>query len=268
MLLMLLIGVSVGIFGAMMGLGGGILLIPVLTGLLDIPIRTASGISIVCVVATSCGASVSYLQKNLTHSRLAMTLETATVAGALAGGLTAMWLNQFWLAVILGCVLLYAFYSMYCFSGEDSNARQTGVLDMEYLDPVSKKTVSYGVRRLWSGLGLSLIAGGISGLLGIGGGIVKIPVMNLVMGVPLRAAIATSNFMIGITAATSALVYFAHGHIDPRLAAPTALGILVGARLGVHISNRTKSRLIKQMFQVVLLVFAIQMFYQAFRGGR
>lgn len=267
MLLLMLVGVGAGIFGAMMGLGGGIILIPALTGLLGVPMRTAIGVSVVCVVATSCGASISYLQKNLTHSRLAMTLETATVAGALTGGLIAMWINPLWLTVIFGCVLLYVFYNMYCFSAEDGHVKPTGMLDTEYLDPVSKKTISYGVRRLRTGLGLSLIAGSLSGLLGIGGGIVKIPVMNLVMGVPLRAAIATSNFMIGITAATSALVYFAHGHIDPKLAAPTALGILAGARLGVYISNRTKSNLIKQMFQVVLLIFSIQMFYQAFRGG-
>jgi uncharacterized membrane protein YfcA len=115
---------------------------------------------------------------------------------------------------------------------------------------------------------LSFIAGNISGLLGIGGGIVKTPVMNLVMGVPLRAAIATSNFMIGITAATSALIYFAHGHIDIKLAAPAALGVLAGARIGVQISSRMKGKRLGQVFQVILLIFAAQMFYQAFWGGR
>ncbi|MDR0843173.1 MAG: sulfite exporter TauE/SafE family protein, partial [Acidobacteriota bacterium] len=191
MLLILLVGVLAGAFGAMMGLGGAILLIPVLTGFFDLPIRAASGVGIVCVIATSCGSSVSYLHKGLTHSRLAMTLETATVAGALAGGLTAMWLSPRWLAVTFGCVLLYTLYCMYRFSGSARDIRPTGMLDTEYVDPNSGETVVYGVRRLWSGMWLSFIAGNISGLLGIGGGIVKTPVMNLVMGVPLRAAIAT-----------------------------------------------------------------------------
>ena len=264
--IMVLLGMIVGVFGAMMGVGGGILLIPILTGIFDIPIKTSVAASIICVVATSCGASVSYLQKELTHIRLAMTLETATVAGALAGGITAVWMDARWLTIIFGCVLIYAFYSMQKFKGSDGDSRPTGLLDAEYIDPVTKETVAYGVRNLWAGLGLSFIAGNISGLLGVGGGIVKTPVMNLMMGVPLRAAIATSNFMIGITAATGALVYFAHGLIDPALAAPITLGVLAGSRMGARLGSRIKSRRLKQMFQALLLVFAVQMFIQAFRG--
>jgi uncharacterized membrane protein YfcA len=149
---------------------------------------------------------------------------------------------------------------------EDRLSGPTGYLDTAYVDPLTGRTVVYGVRNFRKGLGASFLAGNISGLLGIGGGIIKVPVMSLVMGVPLRASIATSNFMIGITAAASAVIYYQHGYISPQTAIPAALGVLVGAQAGSRLGGRVRSQRLKQVFQIILVVFAVRMFVAAMRG--
>jgi len=266
MLLIFLIGLIVGALGAMLGVGGGVLLIPLLTGFLGIPIKTAIGTSILSVIATSCAAGAVYVGRGLTHNRLAMVLEIATTAGALAGGITAVLISPHLLTIFFGVILIYVAFSMRKLPKEDKTAAPTGVLDTSYFDPLTGNAVTYGVRNLGLGMGASFFAGNVSGLLGIGGGIIKVPIMSLVMGVPLRASIATSNFMIGVTAATSAIIYYARGHIDPTIAIPTALGVLAGARIGTRVGGRLRSQKLRQVFQLLLLVFAIQMFYQAVRG--
>lgn len=266
MLIILLVGLIVGALGAMLGIGGGVLLIPLLTGFLGVPIKTAIGTSILSVIATSSAAGAVYVGRGLTHSRLAMVLEIATTAGALAGGITAVLISPHLLTALFALVLVYVSYSMRKLPRQDKTAVPTGVMDTSYVDPLTGEAVTYGIRRLRLGMGASFIAGNISGLLGIGGGIIKVPIMSLVMGVPLRASIATSNFMIGITAATSAIIYFAKGYIDPTIAIPTALGVLAGAQLGTRLGGRLRSSKLKQFFQFLLLFFAIQMFYQVLRG--
>ncbi len=266
MLLTFIIGLVVGVLGAMLGVGGGVLLIPLLTGLLGVPIKTAIGTSILSVIATSSAAGAVYVGRGLTHSRLAMVLEIATTAGALAGGLTAVLISPHLLTIFFGVILIYVAISMRKLPKEDRAAAPTGVLDTSYFDPLTGNPVTYGVRNFGAGMGASFLAGNISGLLGIGGGIIKVPIMSLVMGVPLRASIATSNFMIGITAATSAIIYYARGHIDPTLAIPTSLGVLAGAQIGTRVGGRVRSQKLRQVFQLLLLAFAIQMFYQAVRG--
>jgi uncharacterized membrane protein YfcA len=261
------IGVAVGALGSMLGIGGGVLLIPLLTGLLGVPIKTAIGASIVSVIATSSAAGAVYVERGLTHTRLSMVLEVATTLGALAGGITAILLAPNLLEGIFGVVLLYIVYSMRRIPKEDAHIGPTGLLDMHYTDPLSGKVVSYRVRNLPVGLGASFLAGNVSGLLGVGGGIIKVPIMTLVMGLPLRAAIGTSNFMIGITAATSAVIYYQHGYIDPSIAIPTALGVLVGAQVGTRLGGQIRSYRLKQLFQGLLLVFAVQMLYKAFTGA-
>jgi len=149
----------------------------------------------------------------------------------------------------------------------ETRTMPTGLLDTSYADPLSGKTVTYGIRHLPLGLGASFLAGNVSGLLGVGGGIIKVPIMTLVMGIPLRAAIGTSNFMIGITAATSAVIYYQHGYVDPSIAIPTALGVLIGAQAGTRIGSRVQSARLKLLFQGLLLVFAVQMLYKAFSGS-
>jgi uncharacterized membrane protein YfcA len=266
MLIILFIGLVVRAFGAMLGIGGGVLLIPLLTGMLGVPIKTAIGASIISVIATSSAAGAVYLGRGLTHSRLAMILEVATTSGALAGGITAVLVSPHLLEVFFGLILIYVSVSMRRIPREDREVAPTGFLNTSYIDPLSGDPVSYGIRNLGVGMGTSFLAGNVSGLLGIGGGIVKVPIMTLVMGVPLRASIATSNFMIGITAATSAIIYYRNGYISPAIAIPAALGVLVGAQIGTRLGGRLRSQRLKQVFQLLLLAFAVQMFMAAMRG--
>lgn len=267
MLIIAIIGLLVGGLGSMLGIGGGVLIIPILTGLLGFPIKTAIGASIVSVIATSTAAGAVYVGKGMSHTRLAMMLEIATTLGAVAGGITAVLLSPNVLEGIFGAVLLYVAYSMGRQpGGGDMETVPTGQLDTSYEDPLTGKMVRYGVRRLPYGLGASFLAGNISGLLGIGGGVVKVPVMNLIMGIPLRAAIATSNFMIGITAATSAVIYYQKGFVDPRVTVPTALGVLIGAQIGSRVGGKLQSSVLKNIFRLVLLLFSVQMFYKALTG--
>ncbi len=260
------IGLFVGILGSMLGIGGGVLLIPILTGLLNLPIKVAIGTSIVSVIATSSAAGSVYVGRGMSHTRLAMLLEIATTLGAMAGGITAVLISGRALSGIFALVLLYVSYSMGRARIEDVNAQPTGLLDTSYTDPLSGKQVNYGVRNLPAGMGASFLAGNISGLLGIGGGVVKVPVMTLIMNMPMRAAVATSNFMIGITAATSAVIYYQHGYVNPQFAVPTALGVLFGAQLGSRLGGRIQSGRLKQIFRWLLLLFAIEMVYKAVVG--
>jgi uncharacterized membrane protein YfcA len=261
-----LVGLAVGGLGSMLGIGGGVLLIPLLTGLFGIPIKTAIGASIVSVIATSSAAGAVYVGRGLTHTRLSMVLEIATTLGALAGGITAVLISPNALSFLFAAVLVYIAYTMRRLPKEDPAVAPTGLLDTSYTDPLTGQVITYGVHHLPVGLGASFIAGNISGLLGIGGGVIKVPIMSLVMGIPLRAAIGTSNFMIGITAATSAVIYYQHGYIDPSIAIPTALGVLIGAQIGTRVGGHVRSQRLKQIFQLLLLIFAVQMFVKAFTG--
>lgn len=258
-----LIGLMVGGLGSMLGIGGGVLLIPLLTGLLGLPIKTAIGASIISVIATSSAAGAVYVGHGMSHTRLAMVMEIATTLGAVAGGITAVLISPNVLSGIFGAVLLYVAFSMSNKAGVEAYTT-TGLMDTSYIDPKTDQVVDYGVQRLPYGLAASFLAGNISGLLGIGGGVIKVPVMNLIMRMPIRAAIATSNFMIGITAATSAVIYYQRGFVDPRITIPTALGVLAGAQIGSRIGGKLQSSLLKNIFRVVLLLFSLQMFYKAF----
>lgn len=265
--LIFFIAVVVGILGSMLGIGGGVLLIPVFTLFLGIPIKMAIGATIISVIATSSAAGVVYVGRGLTHTRLGMVLEVATTLGALAGGVTAMLISPRALQGIFGVVLLYVIYSMGRLPKEETAVAPTGVMDTTFTDPLTGAEVTYGIRNMPLGIAASFLAGNVSGLLGIGGGIIKVPVMVLVMGIPLKAAIATSNFMIGVTAATSALIYYGRGYIDPQIAIPTALGILVGAQLGPRLGGRLRTMTLKRLFQGLLVVFAIQMLWKSLMGG-
>lgn len=265
-LMIFCVALVVGALGSMLGIGGGVLLIPLLTGLFNVPIKTAIGASIVSVIATSSAAGTVYVGRGLAHTRLSMVLEIATTAGALAGGITAILISPRLLDACFAALLLYVAFSLRRISIHEGSSAPTGLLDTHYVDPFTGQTITYGIHNLRRGLGASFFAGNLSGLLGIGCGIIKVPIMNLVMGVPLRAAIATSNFMIGITAATSAIVYFRHGYLDPRIAIPTSLGVLIGAQIGTRVGGRLRSQRLKQVFQILLIIFTIQMFYQAVKG--
>ena len=262
-LLIFLTAIVAGVFGSMLGIGGALILVPIITLFLGVPVKMAIGASIVSVIATSSAAQIGFIDRGITHTRLGMVLELATTLGAIAGGITAVLVSPRALQGLFAAILLWAAWSMRRRRGGAQSAAPTGLLDAGYTDPADGRRVEYGVRRLPLGMGLSFVAGNISGLLGVGGGAVKMPVMNVVMGMPLKAAIATSNFMIGVTAATSAVIYFGRGYVDPKVAVPTALGILLGAPAGPRIAGRLPTEVLRTIMVLTLLAFAVQMAIKA-----
>ena len=258
----LLVAFVAGVFGSMLGVGGGIIMVPMLTLAFGVPIKTAVATSIVCVIATSTMAQTSFVSRGMTNIRLGMLLEVATTIGAVAGGVTAVLVDGRFLQGAFALVLFYVAWQMSRRRG-DVVPVQTGLLEAGYYDPASGEDVRYGVRRPRLGFVLCLGAGNISGLLGVGGGAFKVPIMNLLMGAPLKATIATSNLMIGVTAATSAAIFYGRGYMDPHWVVPAALGILAGARLGPLLATRMSARALSVTFQVVLAIFGLLMLLKA-----
>ena len=219
--------------------------------------------SIVAVIATSSASASMNLERRTVNMRLGMVLEIATVAGALLGGITANYLSANVLAKLFsGLLFLVALIMIW--RAQQHNDKEVvcldGVLPGMYIDETSGESVSYTVKKLPGTICVALIAGNVSGLLGVGGGIFKVPAMNIISGIPIKAATATSNFMIGVTAAASAFIYFAHGHLNPFVASAAALGVLVGSMTGVHISRKIHSKVLTWVFTLVLLGISIQLY--------
>jgi uncharacterized membrane protein YfcA len=261
------VAVVVGLLGSMLGVGGGLLLVPILTLFLGVPVKTAVGTSLVCVVVTSSASQIVYVARGLTNTRLGMTLEVTTTLGALLGGITSILISGRAIYVIFAVVLVYVLISMERRPAERRPAQPGAALAGSFVDPDSGDEVTYGVDHVPAGLAFSFVAGNVSGLLGVGGGVIKVPVMNLIMGMPLRASIATSNLMIGVTAATGALIFFGHHLVEPRYAVPTAIGILVGAQIGPRVSDRVSTKALRRVFELLLVVLAVQMALKAFGVG-
>lgn len=266
-----LISISAGLLGSLVGVGGGIIVVPALTLLMGVDIRTAIAASIIAVIATSSGAASGYVRQRLTNLRLAMLLETATATGALCGAFLAALISGRWLYLLFGLVLIYTAWSM---SRKPPHTARTLPPDAwadrlrlhaSYFDKALNQEIAYRVSRTKLGLAVSYVAGVLSGLLGIGGGVLKVPVMNLAMGVPLKVCTATSNFMIGVTAATGAAVYFTRGDVQPFIAAPVAVGVLLGAKLGSRLLGHLHSHWIRNVFVAVLLVSSVQMLWKGIR---
>ena len=272
--LMIVGGLAAGVFGSLLGLGGGILIVPLLTLGFGLPLREAVGVSLVAVIVTSSASAGVYLERHVADLRLGMTLELFTASGALVGGLIAFLLSERILAGLFTLLLMYTALTMARrrepvpigpAADADVDARPTleaPPIASSDRPPGQPDPHGYVVRRLGWGIVGSLFAGLVSALLGIGGGLIKVPVMHLVMGVPLRVATATSNLMIGITAAASAIIYLLRGGIDVYVAGPTAVGVFVGASIGSRTVHRIDVRLLRLLFVGVLLVTAWQM------GGR
>ena len=293
-------GVAAGAFGALLGLGGGVLIVPLLTLGFGLPFREAVGASLVCVIVTSSAAASVYLQRDVANLRLGMTLEMFTAIAALAGGLIAFLLPDRVLAIMFAALLLYVALTMARardareamgvspgpVAGSGARARHDGpaadedgdldtatadsAIDAGLAEPEPDSSLAaslsgpgYRIHSLGRGVLGSLLAGIVSALFGVGGGIVKVPVMNLIMGVPMRVATATSNLMIGVTASAGGLIYLFRGGIDPYVAAPTAVGVFVGASLASRLSDRVELRVLRLLFIAVLVVTAAQM---ALRG--
>jgi len=265
------VSIGAGVFGALLGLGGGVILVPVLTLVLGIDIHYAIGASIVSVIATSSGAAAAYLRDGVTNIRVGMFLEIATTTGAIVGALIAGYVGGAGLFIVFGVVLTYSAYAM--FRHRDAEL-PTGVemgplanflhLGSAYYDSALNRLVEYNVRGARYGLPLMFVAGAVSGLLGIGSGVLKVPAMDLAMKLPLKVSTATSNFMIGVTAAASAGVYFIRGDVNPFIAAPVAMGVLIGATVGTRLMMRTRSTQIRRVFVVVLVFVALQMLIKGF----
>jgi uncharacterized protein len=258
-----------GLFGSLVGVGGGVIVVPVLTLILGVPIHYAIGASIVSVIATSSGAASSYVRKGMANLRLAMLLEVATAAGAIGGALLAGVAPERVLYIAFGAILIYTASSMVRRRGAGKPPVPDPIADRlklhgSYYDELEERHIHYRVARTRLGLAVSGFAGIMSGLLGIGGGAIKVPVMNVAMGVPLKVCTATSNFMIGVTAAASAMVYFARGEVLPFVTAPVACGVLLGAMTGSQLMGRMRTSWIRYLFLGVLLFTAGQMLWKGF----
>lgn len=263
---------AAGLIGSVLGLGGGMIIVPVLTLLLGIDIRYAIGASLIAVIATSSGAAAAYLRDRITNVRLALFLELATVTGALSGAALTGILEGRWLFLIFSAVMAYSALMMLR-QRKPPEVTEEGpalvrrlALGGVYVDPLSGQAVAYQVQRPLLGFALMYVAGALSGLLGIGSGAMKVPAMDLAMRLPLKVSTATSNFMIGVTAAASAGVYLARGDIEPLIAAPVCLGALVGSVAGSRLFPRLSSSVLRAAFIAVLLFLSAQMAFKGLAG--
>lgn len=283
-LLLLAAGAVTGVLGAILGTGGGVFLIPLLVMVLGVPMHEAVATSIVSVIATSSAVASTNVERGIANMRLGMTLEIATAFGAITGGLTAAVLAAKSLEALFALVLVPTALLMWRGRTEkplDDDAEHAVAakpaadphavgsasrLGGAYVDPAGGK-VSYEVERLPAGLAVSFVAGNLSGLLGIGGGVFKVPALHLLCGVPVKAAAATSNFMIGVTAVASAFLYYGSGKVVPGVTAAAVLGVLAGSALGSVLNRSIGGRSVARLFAGLLLAVAAQMFYRAVRGG-
>ncbi len=259
-----------GFLGSLTGLGGGVVIVPLLTLAFGVDIRYAIGASLVSVIATSSGAAAAYVKEGYSNIRIGMVLEIATTTGALAGAALAAHLPTAAIAVVFGVVLLLsAWLSSRPKVEHDESAAPDWLasklsLDSHYPTPLGVQT--YRVRGVPGGFGLMFVAGALSGLLGIGSGAVKVLAMDHVMRIPFKVSTTTSNFMIGVTAAASAGVYLNRGYIDPGLAMPVMLGVLAGSTAGARILGHAPTKALRLLFAVVIAALAIEMIYQGWTG--
>jgi uncharacterized membrane protein YfcA len=290
--LLLACGLLAGTAGAVLGTGGGVFLIPILLLGFKMPIHLAVGTSILTVVATSTAVAIGNLDRGTANMRLGMTLEIATSIGAISGGFSAAYLPGGVLETVFAVVLLPTAFVMW--RGRDgegasdspdpalqqadaetalgtvpaqkpagSGRRFVDLLAAEYEDTALHRRIAYRLHRLWAGLMVSFVAGVMSGLLGIGGGVFKVPALNVLCGVPMKAAAATSTFMIGVTAAASAFLYFGRGEVDPQYTSAVVLGVVAGSWVGAYLNRFARGIVVKRIFAVLLIGVAIQMLARA-----
>jgi uncharacterized protein len=261
-----------GFLGALTGLGGGVVVVPLLTLALGVDIRYAVGASLVSVIATSSGAAAAYVREGFSNIRIGMFLEIATTFGALVGAYLATRLQTHIIGLIFGLVLLFSAY----FSargpaqvqGEDTADKLAHWLKLEGSYPSLKGDQHYRARRVPLGFGMMFGAGTLSGLLGIGSGALKVLAMDQAMKLPFKVSTTTSNFMIGVTAAASAGIYLSRGFISPGLAMPVMLGVLSGSLLGARVLVKTRSQYLRWVFSVVVAALGVEMIFNALTGRR
>jgi uncharacterized protein len=261
---------TAGFLGALTGLGGGVVLVPLLTLVFKVDIRYAVGASLVSVIATSSGAAAAYLREGFSNIRIGMFLEIATTLGALFGAFLAAIVSTKAIGVVFGLVLLYSGLLSSRMPADASHDKPPDPLatrlGMNGTYPSLTGPKQYNVHRVPAGFSLMFGAGALSGLLGIGSGAVKVLAMDHAMGIPFKVSTTTSNFMIGVTAAASAGVYLSRGYIDPGLSMPVMLGVLAGSLLGARVLARTKTRQLRWIFGVVIVALGAEMIYGALTG--
>jgi uncharacterized membrane protein YfcA len=254
-----------GLLGSLTGLGGGVVLIPLLTLLFKVDMHYAIGASLVSVIATSSGAAAAYVRDGISNIRLGMFLEVATTAGAVCGAYLATWLSTSVIAIVFGIVLIIS--AVLSFVKQDDNlltgpgSKLTQVLKLNGTYPTPQGKQSYTVKNVIGGFLMMNVAGVLSGLLGIGSGALKVLAMDNIMRTPFKVSTTTSNFMIGVTAAASAGIYLKRGYIDPGLSMPVMLGVLAGAFAGSRILTKVKVSTLKKVFAIVILLLAVEMIY-------
>jgi uncharacterized membrane protein YfcA/uncharacterized membrane protein len=269
-LLIFVSSIIAGLLGALVGLGGGVLIVPLLTLAFGLPIEYAIGASIISVIATSSGAAAAYVRDHITNLRIGMFLEIATTTGAICGAFLAGLIEPAILYIVFGIVLFISAAPLFFKLGEElpqgvKNDRWANWFKLNGTYPDQNLgLVSYQVTNTPYGLGMMYIAGLLSGLLGIGSGTFKVLALDTFMRLPMKVSTTTSNFMIGVTAAASAGIYFSRGDIDPVIAAPVALGILIGALLGARILTRLQNKTVRMIFLPVLLIVSIEMILRGF----
>ncbi len=271
---MLLISTAAGLIGALVGVGGGVLVVPALTLLFGVPIQYAIGASIVSVIATSSGSASAYVRDRITNIRIGMFLEVGTTLGAVTGAVSSIFLvktGYSWVVFLLFSVMLAtSAYSsamrmrrerkgVEMINEEPNRVAEALNLKGEYYDKASGKTIGYVADKVFSGFGVMLLAGLLSALLGVGGGVLKVVGMDSLMKLPFKVSTTTSNFMIGVTAAASTAIYYIAGFVNPFVAAPVAVGVVIGAYGGTKLLLRTKAGPLRWIFIAVLLVVAVEM---------
>jgi uncharacterized membrane protein YfcA len=266
-LLAFIAAIGAGMFGALVGVGGGLIIVPLLSVALGVDLHVAIATSLLGVIAVSTTASASYFRLGLPDRRIGLLLLTATVAGGMVGGYVAGLLDAHMLAGLFGVLLVVVALQMLR-AHRRPMAEVVGEpgpleFDWSYVEPTSGVEVGYRARRAWLGVLASLVAGGLSGLLGIGGGVVNVPTMNVLMGIPIRVATTTSTYMLGATAVASAVLYLSRGQVDPQLVAPVVVGVVLGGLVGARFAHRVPGRWLMLTFVVVAAFFSVQMLLKA-----
>jgi uncharacterized protein len=268
--LVAVVAFAAGLLGSLTGLGGGVVLVPLLTIFFHVDIRYAIGASLVSVIATSSGAAAAYVREGISNIRIGMFLEIATTIGALMGAYVATWVPTKVIATVFGAVLLYSAYiSRRPRPPELRNLPRDPLATRLKLNgsfPDLGEIRTYNVQHVPAGFSLMFGAGALSGLLGIGSGAVKVLAMDQAMRIPFKVSTTTSNFMIGVTAAASAGVYLSRGYIDPAVSMPVMLGVLVGSLFGTRILVKAETKMLRLIFAVVILVLGLQMLYKGVWG--
>lgn len=259
-----------GLLGSLTGLGGGVVIIPLLTLGFHVDIRYAIGTALIASIATSSGSASAYVKEGITNIRLGMFLEIATTTGAVVGALIAVFIPTNVVAIIFGCVLIFSALMSFRKKSEaisdDDVSKLARDLKLNGTYPSGGEMISYKVRHVPGGYFMMTFAGVMSGLLGIGSGALKVLAMDNIMRIPFKVSTTTSNFMIGVTAAASAVVYLQRGYVSPGLCMPVVLGVLLGAFGGSRLLVRVNSKWLRIVFGVVITFLALQMIYNGING--